>query len=190
MKQLSKISAILLGIVLGMDLSGLFGSARVVIAIEAERLIIGCAIILIVFEFFEGTLSRQVCRFVAAAIVGIAFRESTGLVIEACLLISIMAILAIVAVVTIKSFIRPEEWKYIFKQPIKDKLKIPTSTDEDEEDDDLFEDCELPDEEEPFESDIPIIEVVRQNDEEETSGSEEETSESEEETSKSDEEYR
>ena len=176
MKQLSKVSAILLGIVLGMDLSGLFGSTRVVIAIEAEWLIIGCAIILIVFEFFEGALSRQVCRFMAAAIAGIALRESADLVIEACLLISIMAILAIVAIVTIKSFVRPEEWKYIFKQSIKDKLKIPTSTDEDvdEEDDDLFEDCELPDEEEQFESDIPIIEVVQPKDKEEASGSDEE----------------
>ena len=176
MKQASKISAILLGIVLGMDLSGLFGRARVVSIVEAERLIIGCAIILIVFEFLEGALARQVCRFMAAAIAGIALRESTNLVIEACLLISIMAILVIVAIITIKSFVRPEEWKYMFGQSLKEKLNFPGYNDEDldGEEDDSFQDYDLTEEEEPFESDMPIIEVVPTRDEEEKSEIDEE----------------
>ena len=103
MKNTTKVSAVLMGIVLGLDASVLLTKTD---AIAPENVIAITAILVIVLEFFDGKMARQVCRFSVAMIGGVAVREYSQMSMETCFIISVITIVVMVALIAIKGALK------------------------------------------------------------------------------------
>lgn len=103
MRKSTKMSAVLLGVVLGLDVSVLLTKTDV---IAPENVIAITAILVIVLEFFDGKMARQVCRFSVAMIGGVAVREYSQMSMETCFIISVITIVVMVALIAIKGALK------------------------------------------------------------------------------------
>ena len=103
MKNTTKVSAVLMGIVLGLDASVLLTKTD---AIAPENVIAITAILVIVLEFFDGKMARQACRFSVAMIGGVAVREYSQMSMETCFIISVITIVVMVALIAIKGALK------------------------------------------------------------------------------------
>ena len=103
MRKSTKMSAVLLGVVLGLDVSVLLTKTDV---IAPENVIAITAILVIVLEFFDGKMARQVCRFSVAMIGGVEVREYSQMSMETCFIISVITIVVMVALIAIKGALK------------------------------------------------------------------------------------
>ena len=103
MRKSTKMSTVQLGVVLGMDVSVLLTKTDV---IAPENVIAITAILVIVLEFFDGKMARQVCRFSVAMIGGVAVREYSQMSMETCFIISVITIVVMVALIAIKGALK------------------------------------------------------------------------------------
>ena len=86
MKNTTKVSAVLMGIVLGLDASVLLTKTD---AIAPENVIALMSILVVALEFFDNSkVARQVCRFSVAMIGGVAVREYSQMSMEKCFMIT------------------------------------------------------------------------------------------------------
>ena len=106
MKNTSKISAVALGTVLGLDISIILTMTDL---LTPENVIALVAALVIVLEFFDDSIARQVCRFSVAMIAGIVVRAHHELSIEKCFIISVITIVAVVLIIAIKGLKRSRE---------------------------------------------------------------------------------
>ena len=103
MKNTTKVSAVLMGIVLGLDASVLLTKTD---AIAPENVIALMSILVVALEFFDGKMARQVCRFSVAMIGGVAVREYSQMSMEKCFIISVITIVVMVALIAIKGALK------------------------------------------------------------------------------------
>lgn len=103
MKNTTKVSAVLMGIVLGLDASVLLTKTD---AIAPENVIALMSILVVALEFFDGKMARQVCRFSVAMIGGVAVREYSQMSMETCFIISVITIVVMVALIAIKGALK------------------------------------------------------------------------------------
>lgn len=143
MKNVAKLSAILLGGVLGLDLGALWSKT-----VGVEILIVALATVAVAIGLFDkNPIANQASRFATSTIVGTALCEYTHMSSEAGLMISIIAILVIVEVITVKSIVTNQKGEgkegFFAKMRKAVKGKFEYSVDDAE-----FEDYDL-DEEQP-----------------------------------------
>lgn len=148
MKMAKNLIAILLGIVIGADVSVLIAGIP---SLEPEHLIILFAVMVIVLDFLEEPLARQTSRFSCAIIIGIALRELWQLAMEVCFICTFVTIVGAVAILAAKELLNIRRQHQENQEEIVDDigvdhgyLKYRGYYDEDESDDE---------EEEPFEDD-------------------------------------
>ena len=104
MKNTTKVSAVLMGIVLGLDASVLLTKTD---AIAPENVIALMSILVVALEFFDNSkVARQVCRFSVAMIGGVAVREYSQMSMETCFIISVITIVVMGALIAIKGALK------------------------------------------------------------------------------------
>ena len=132
MKMTTKMSAILLGIVLGLDASILVQSFW---KTGAEIAVILFALITIVLGFWDDVCFQQVARFSSAMIIGIAVREFFQMSMKFCFIISVITLIAII---TIISIISVKKRRYN-EEPIYDDMSSWLDDDDDYDDEEEYE---------------------------------------------------
>lgn len=136
MKMTTKMSAILLGIVLGLDVSILVKNFRVM---GAEHMIILFALITIVLDLWEDEWFKQVSRFSSAMIIGIAVREYWQMRMELCFILSVITLINMIAIMAIIPVMKRKELNRESEEEIYDDMSDwPNDEDDydDEEEDD------------------------------------------------------
>ena len=106
MKITSKISAVGLGAVLGLDISIILTGTTL---IAPENIIALLAVMVIILEFFDDCVARQICRFSVAIIAGIVVRSYNQMSMVICLMASVITIVIVVLVMAIKGIKRARE---------------------------------------------------------------------------------
>ena len=101
----TKMSAVLLGIVLGLDLSILV--AKIQSNSEPEGLVMLIAIFLVIANFWDEKEFRQFSRFLASMIGGITVRECTQISIDWCFIISVVTIAVMSIVAAYNGMVNP-----------------------------------------------------------------------------------
>ena len=136
MKMTTKMSAILLGIVLGLDVSILVKNFRVM---GAEHMIILFALITIVLVLWVDEWFKQVSRFSSAMIIGIAVREYWQMRMELCFILSVITLINMIAIMAIIPVMKRKELNRESEEEIYDDMSDwPNDEDDydDEEEDD------------------------------------------------------